>query len=155
MEELGVPVRKVSPLDLELVLSHTAPLWGEMRGQSLFLTGGTGFFGCWLVESFCYINRLLGLGAEMTILTRDPEAFAQKCPHLASDPAVTLHAGDVRNFVFPDREYRCVIHAATETRARKTEEAPLEMLSTIIAHTKLRSSCSQVRELCTAGSLPA
>jgi dTDP-glucose 4,6-dehydratase len=136
MEELGVPVRKVSPLDLELVLSHTAPLWGEMRGQSLFLTGGTGFFGCWLVESFCYINRLLGLGAEMTILTRDPEAFAQKCPHLASDPAVTLHAGDVRNFVFPDREYRCVIHAATETRARKTEEAPLEMLSTIIAGTE-------------------
>jgi dTDP-glucose 4,6-dehydratase len=88
------------------------------------------------VESFCYINRLLGLDAKMTILTRSPEAFAQKCLHLVSDPAVSLHAGDVRSFDFPAGEYRCVIHAATESWARQSEEAPLEMLSTIVAGTE-------------------
>lgn len=122
--------------DLDLVLAHTVPQWQEMRGQRLFLTGGTGFFGCWLVESFCHINRALGLDAEVTILTRNPEAFAQKCPHLVSDPAVTLHAGDVRSFAFPGGEYRYVIHAATETWARQAVEAPLELLSTIIAGTE-------------------
>jgi dTDP-glucose 4,6-dehydratase len=100
------------------------------------LTGGTGFFGCWLVESFCHVNQMLSLGAEITILTRSPEAFSKKCPHLASDPAVKLHVGDVRNFVFPSGEYRYVIHAATEARARQAEEAPLEMLSTIVAGTE-------------------
>jgi dTDP-glucose 4,6-dehydratase len=119
-----------------LILSHTTPLWGELRGQRIFLTGGTGFFGCWLVESLCSINRLLGLDAKMTILTRNPDAFAQKCPHLVSDPAVSLHAGDVRSFVFPAGEYRYVIHAATESWARQAEEAPLEMLSTIVAGTE-------------------
>lgn len=129
-------VNRLTRQDMELVLTHTAPLWDELRGQRILVTGGTGFFGCWLVESFCHINRLLNLDARMTILTRNPEAFAQKCPHLASDPAVNLRRGDVRSFVFPDGEFRYVIHAATETWARQTADAPLEMLSTIIAGTE-------------------
>jgi nucleoside-diphosphate-sugar epimerase len=122
--------------DLDFVLENTSALWEELRGQRLFLTGGTGFFGCWLVESFCHVNRTLNLGAKMTILTRSPEAFARKCPHLAADPSVALHAGDVRAFEFPQGEHRYVIHAATDTRATQAAAAPLEMLSTIIAGTE-------------------
>jgi nucleoside-diphosphate-sugar epimerase len=122
--------------DLELIAANTQGLWDELRGQRVFITGGTGFFGCWLVESFCFMNRLLGLGAEATILTRNPEAFARKCPHLASDAAITLWAGDVRNFAFADGNYAYVIHAATEARAKQAEEAPREMLSTIVAGTE-------------------
>jgi nucleoside-diphosphate-sugar epimerase len=122
--------------DLELIAAKTQGSWDELRGERVFITGGTGFFGCWLVESFCFMNHLLGLGAEATILTRNPAAFAQKCPHLASDTAVTLHAGDVRSFVFPDGEYRYVIHAATEASAKQATGAPLEMLSTIVAGTE-------------------
>src|ERR1700692_2627924 len=98
--------QRLSTLDLDLVLAQTRPMWEEMRGQRLFLTGGTGFFGCWLVESFCHVNRELGLGAQATVLSRDPAKFAAKCPHLADDPAVTLHAGDVRDFAFPGGEFR-------------------------------------------------
>lgn len=122
--------------DLELIAANTQGLWAELRGERVFITGGTGFFGCWLVESFCYMNQKLGLGAEATILTRNPEAFGQKCPHLASDPAIKLQAGDVRNFSFPAGEYKCVIHAATEASAKQAAEAPLEMLSTIVAGTE-------------------
>jgi nucleoside-diphosphate-sugar epimerase len=122
--------------DLELIAANTQGLWDELRGQRLFITGGTGFFGCWLVESFCFVNHLLGLGAKATILTRNPEVFARKCPHLASDTAVTLQAGDVCSFLFPEGEYTYVIHAATEARAKQAAEAPLEMLSTIIAGTE-------------------
>jgi nucleoside-diphosphate-sugar epimerase len=122
--------------DLELIAANTPGLWDELRGERVFITGGTGFFGCWLVESFCFVNRLLGLGAEATILTRHPEAFATKCPHLASDPSVTLQAGDVRSFLFPEGEYRYVIHAATDASAKQAAEAPFEMLSTIIAGTE-------------------
>ena len=130
------PANPLPRQDLELILQHTGPLWEEVRGQRILLTGGTGFFGCWLLESFCFVNHRLGLGAEATVLTRNPEAFAQKCPHLAADAAVTLQAGDVRNFSFPAGEYRYVIHAATDASAKQTAEAPLEMLSTIIAGTE-------------------
>ena len=122
--------------DLEFIADQTESLWEELRGRRLFITGGTGFFGCWLMESFCHVNRRFGLGAEATILTRNPEAFAQKCPHLASDRAVTLHRGDVRSFAFSEGDFHYVIHAATEAREKQAKEAPLEMLSTIIAGTE-------------------
>jgi nucleoside-diphosphate-sugar epimerase len=118
--------------DLNHILSETRPLWDELRNQSIFITGGTGFFGCWLLESFSHINRQLSLNARATVLTRDPAAFALKCPHLATDPALTLLAGDVRKFDFPDGEFPYVIHAATETSGKQAAEHPLDMLTTIV-----------------------
>ena len=128
--------KPISREDLDHILAETRGIWEEMRGQRVFMTGGTGFFGCWLVESFCHVNRALGLGARATVLSRDPEAFARKAPHLASDPGVTLVAGDVRDFAFPAGEFRYVIHAATEASAKQAAEEPLEMLSTILAGTE-------------------
>jgi len=126
----------LSIADLDMILSNTRELWEEMPGQRVFITGGTGFFGCWLVESFCHVNRTLGLGSRATVLTRDPAKFRTKCPHLASDPAITLVAGDVRDFEFPAGEFRFVIHAATEASAKQAAEEPQEMLSTILAGTE-------------------
>ena len=126
----------LSKVDLNLILANTQELWSEMRGQRIFVTGGTGFFGCWMVESFCHVNRELGLGAQATVLSRAPAKFRAKCPHLTSDPAVTLLEGDVRDFDFPAGEFAYVIHAATETTARMGPDAPLEMLSTIVAGTE-------------------
>ncbi|MDP9038633.1 MAG: NAD-dependent epimerase/dehydratase family protein [Acidobacteriota bacterium] len=128
--------KPISAQDLDHVLEHTRGDWEGMRGQALFLTGGTGFFGCWLVESFCHANRALGLGARVTVLTRDAARFRAKAPHLANDPAVSLHEGDVRDFAFPAGEFRYVIHAATEASAKQAAEEPLEMLSTILAGTE-------------------
>jgi nucleoside-diphosphate-sugar epimerase len=123
-------------VDLDHIFIATKHLWEEMRNQRIFITGGTGFFGCWLVESFCHINRRLALNARATVLTRSPAAFAAKAPHLTSDPSITLLAGDVRDFAFPDGDFRFVIHGATEASARQAAEAPLDMLSTILAGTQ-------------------
>jgi nucleoside-diphosphate-sugar epimerase len=131
-----VPEARVEGRDLELVLGHTLREWEGVRGQRVFLTGGTGFFGCWLVESFCHANRSLELDARLTILTRNPEAFAERCPHLAADSAVTLLKGDVRSFEFPSGEFQYVIHAATETNARIAAEAPVDLRSTIVEGTR-------------------
>jgi nucleoside-diphosphate-sugar epimerase len=122
--------------DLDLILAQTKDLWNEMRDQRVFITGGTGFFGCWLVESFCHINRRLDLGAQATVLSRDPAKFLAKSPHLAGEKAITLHAGDVRNFAFPAGEFAYIIHAATETTAKPDANRPLQLLSTILAGTE-------------------
>ena len=122
--------------DLDAILAVTSPLWQQMRGERLFVTGGTGFFGCWLVESFLHCNRVLRLGAEVTVLTRDAESFLRKVPHLRAERALTLHAGDVRSFDFPDGHFGFVLHAATEASAKQLAEQPHEMLSTILAGTE-------------------
>ena len=130
-----MPSPPLSVADLNHVLTHTAYLWDELRNQGIFITGGTGFFGTWLTESFVHINRTLNLNAHATLLTRSPRAFTRKCPHLASDPAITLLEGDVRNFSYPDGDFGFVIHAATEASALQLAENPDEMLTTILEGT--------------------
>jgi nucleoside-diphosphate-sugar epimerase len=122
--------------DLERVLLHTRPLWDEVRGRRIFLTGGTGFFGCWLVESFLYVNQALSLHADVSVLTRDASAFLKKCPHLANNPSLHLVTGDVCALTASGRRYDFVIHAATEASARLLADHPLEMFSTILDGTR-------------------
>ena len=94
------------------ILAHTRELWAELRGQRIFITGGTGFLGRWLLESFAYANAKLDLKAGLTVLTRDPEAFISKAPGLGSDPAISFCRGDVRSFDFPEIEHPFIIHGA-------------------------------------------
>ena len=129
-------VRPLPPEDLDHVLHHTRELWKEMRGQSIFISGGTGFFGMWLLESFVRANDSLGLGARAVVLTRDPHAFAKKAPHLASRADLEFIPGDVRTFAFPPGRFDYVIHAATEASAKLNDEAPHEMLDAILGGTR-------------------
>jgi dTDP-glucose 4,6-dehydratase len=119
--------------DLEHVLELTEPVWSEARGQRFFVTGGTGFFGMWLLESFAHINRRLNLGASMTVLTRAPQAFAGRAAHVLGRGDVQLVEGDVRCFSLPRGEFRFVIHAAAEA---SVSIAPAEMLDTIVEGTR-------------------
>jgi dTDP-glucose 4,6-dehydratase len=122
--------------DLEHVLKHTCGLWDELRGKRVFLTGGTGFFGCWLLESFTAASDRLDLGAEAVVLTRNPDAFRRKVPHLAGHPAVRLHGGDVRGFRFPDGPFSHVIHAAAEVSGSLHDLKPPVLLDTIVEGTR-------------------
>lgn len=131
-----MPCRPLPPEDLDHVLKHTLPLWEEARGRAFFITGGTGFFGMWLLESFAHINDRLGLGMRATVLTRSPESFAAKAPHLATRSDLTFIRGDVRDFELPDGRFDYIIHAATEASAKLNEEAPDEMFDAIIGGTR-------------------
>ena len=122
--------------DLNHIMAHTQGLWDELAGQRLFITGGTGFFGCWLLESFLWANDHLGLSARATVLTRSPGAFRIKAPHLANHPAIELEEGDVRTFAYPPGEFRYLIHAATDASARLNQAQPALMLDTIIEGTR-------------------
>ncbi|MFH1861853.1 MAG: NAD-dependent epimerase/dehydratase family protein, partial [bacterium] len=121
--------------DLDHILDHTCNLWDELRGERLFITGGTGFFGCWLLESFIWANDHLNLNSRVSVLTRSPDSFRDKVPHLAEHEAVTVLQGDVSTFDFPTGTFSQVIHAATESSVRLNNENPLLMLDTIIEGT--------------------
>jgi len=122
--------------DLDQVLASTRDLWEQLRGRDVFITGGTGFFGLWLLESFAHANEALGLGARAVVLTRDPAAVARKSPHLMARPGLEFVRGDVRDFAFPAGRFPFVIHAATAASAKLNAETPLEMFDTIVAGTR-------------------
>jgi nucleoside-diphosphate-sugar epimerase len=129
-------LKRIDTEDLNHILNHTSGLWEEVRGQNILVTGGTGFFGCWLLESLLWANDQLSLGTRAVVLSRSPGTFAAKAPHLANHPVVRLIEGDVRSFEYPAGEFPIVIHAATEASAKLNQENPLLMFETIVEGTR-------------------
>src|SRR4030095_2548414 len=96
--------------DLDHCLSSMPGIWDELRESRLFITGGTGFFGTWLLETFAWANDELGLNAKATVLTPNPDRFRQKAPHLATHPNIDMLTGDVTTFHFPLGHFSHVVH---------------------------------------------
>jgi len=122
--------------DLDHVLARAGRLWEELRGARLFITGGSGFFGCWLLETFLHANEELELGASVVVLTRNASAFGKKAPHLAAHRDVTLQQGDVRSFEFADGVFSHVIHAAVDARPPRDRRERLVVFDTIVEGTR-------------------
>ncbi len=126
----------IAQADLDHILNHSKEDWLSLRGERLFITGGTGFFGTWLLEALVAANRQLDTKIEAWVLSRAPSAFALRSPHLANASGIHWIAGDVTNFTFPEGTFSHVIHAATAASAHLNETKPSEMLNTIICGTE-------------------
>lgn len=121
-------------LAIDQALAHLFP---ELKGKSILITGGTGFFGKWLLGYLSYANQAHNLNLTLFVLSRNPTNFLQKNPefHLATMDGVRWITGDVRSFRF-DIPVDYVIHAATEASEKLNKEDPAEMLSVTIEGTR-------------------
>lgn len=121
--------------DLEDILGLISGDWDKVRGKRLFITGGTGFFGIWLLESFLHAASRLRLGAHALVLSRSPETFVARAPHLAGHPSLDFHAGDMTDFDFPRGRFDLVVHAATQTVDPSSAD-PLDLFERNVAGTR-------------------
>ncbi|MES2825469.1 MAG: NAD-dependent epimerase/dehydratase family protein [Pseudomonadota bacterium] len=139
--------------DVQLILDKTpAAVWSALCGQRIFITGGTGFVGCWLLEALLWANEQLQLGLSISVLSRSPKAFTAKAPHLANHPIVTLILGDVNDLGNIHELFDIVIHAATDVV--KADADPVAILNNIIQGTRetlaLTQRCNAKRYLLTS-----
>lgn len=126
----------VARADLDHIFSHGEADWLALSGERVFITGGTGFFGTWLLEALTAANQLLGTNIEAWILSRDPAAFARRSPHLANAPGIHWLTGDITDFSFPTGSFSHIIHAATAASAQLNVTRPRKMLDTIVRGTE-------------------
>jgi dTDP-glucose 4,6-dehydratase len=116
-----------------------------LRGANLFITGGTGYIGKWLLEVLLHADAALGLQLQGTVLTRDPAAFAASHPYLArADGPFRFVAGDVRGFELRRAGFTHAIHAATDVVVTNT---PLDTFDVTVDGTR------RVLEACRAGGV--
>ena len=95
--------------DLDHVVQHAAGAFQSLAGARIFITGGTGFVGTWLIESLLRAD----IGTSMVVLTRDADRYYKTNPTVARHPSIQVLEGDVLTFEFPEGEFPYVIHAAT------------------------------------------
>ena len=117
--------------DILDVVARVGPRWETLRGGCILVTGGTGFVGRWLLESFVAANREWRLDAGAIVLTRRPREFTRDAPELVREPAITLHEGDVREAISGSASITHVIHGATPASAALNLADPRSMLEVI------------------------
>ena len=122
--------------DLEHVVACASDVWEELKGKRIFLTGGTGFVGKWLLESLLRADEKFGLRVEVSVLTRNERRFRTSVPHITSHPSVHVIPGDVRRFDGPREAPDFVIHGAADASAELNRTNPLLMADTIVHGTR-------------------
>jgi dTDP-glucose 4,6-dehydratase len=122
--------------DLDAILTLAADDLRTLDGARIFMTGGTGFIGTWMLETFHHAIVQQGLALEIVILTRDPRRFAQKAPHLASQKRFQFMRGDVFNIPESEGVFSHVIHGATDASAALNESDPRRMFDTVLTGTR-------------------
>jgi nucleoside-diphosphate-sugar epimerase len=113
------------------------PVWDALKGKSLFLTGGTGFFGKWLLFTLARANEVLDLNLSVHILSRNPAKFMHQYPLFASQKNCFFFEGDIRDFSLPKGEsYDFCIHGAASASAKLNSESPLQMFDEVFLGTR-------------------
>lgn len=126
--------------DFLQIFDDAALSFQKIKGAHIFLTGGTGFIGTWLLEAISFANVRLPTKIRVTILTRNPDRFEEKFPHLFCADEYCFIAGDIVDLpvakLLSQGPYTHLIHAATDASADMNENNPLQMFDTVVLGTR-------------------
>jgi dTDP-glucose 4,6-dehydratase len=122
--------------DLDWVLSLTPSFWTRFRNSRIFITGGTGFIGNWLIQSVQRANDALGSQIELVILTRDAQNALTRHPRILSRPDIHLIEGDIASFDEPPGPLDLCIHAATDVVTSVHTSNALQHFDSIVNGTR-------------------
>jgi dTDP-glucose 4,6-dehydratase len=116
--------------DAETVLEGRYERLRELREQHIFISGGTGMLGTWLLELIKVLNERYEFGLRATVISRNAEAFAVRWPHLGLQKWATYKDEDIRYLAELPRDVRFVIHAAALTDRRLFASQPSSVAET-------------------------
>ena len=121
--------------DIDEILRAAAADLEELRGRKIFIAGGTGFFGKWLLAALLAANDRLDLGMALAVLSRAPADFQRKFPEVVRSDLGFL-SGHVADFSTEDIQLDFLIHAAADTTAFTNDVEENERSRAIVAGTQ-------------------
>ncbi|HEY1173766.1 MAG TPA: NAD(P)-dependent oxidoreductase [Verrucomicrobiae bacterium] len=110
--------------DAEAVIEGRTQNLQALRNQHIFITGGTGFLGTWLLELINVLNEKHSFGIKVTAFSRNAKSLASRWPQLGQQSWLKLTEGDIRHFTELPRDVRYIIHAAALTDRRLLASQP-------------------------------
>jgi len=116
--------------DAEAVLAGRADRLSALRGQHVFVSGGTGILGTWLLELIKVLNENHDFGLKVTVFSRNARSFGVRWPHLGQAPWARWQEGDIRYISELPRDVRYIVHAAALTDRRLFASHPSAVAET-------------------------
>ncbi|MCD7749655.1 MAG: NAD-dependent epimerase/dehydratase family protein, partial [Oscillospiraceae bacterium] len=123
--------------DLECFAAQKQIPWQQLRGKTVFLTGGTGLIGSTLVSGLLYANQVHGLDLTVVLLVRNIErAKAQFAAQLGDSNALQMVEGTVEHLPALSMPIDYLIHGASPTASTYFVEHPVETIFTAVNGTE-------------------
>lgn len=118
--------------DVKVIHDRLGPALASLQNKKILITGGTGFFGRWLLQILCSLVRDENYQIDIYVLSRNPDRFIKEHATFPFQQFVTFIVGDVTDFKLPDIEIDYLIHMATtaaeETFAGEDQLKKLDLL---------------------------
>lgn len=125
--------------DLQSIIKAASNSFDALASSHIFLTGGTGFIGTWMLEAIRLYNKVERHPIQVTVLTRNPDGFRRTHPHLFDHPYFYYVTGDIVNLPIKElmeaKKFSHLIHGATDASAELNDVNPLKMFDTIVLGT--------------------
>ena len=104
--------------DIDLLIGRSRLDLDKIAGKKILVTGGTGFFGIWLVLALIEIKKRVKGDLEIYLISRDPAAFLARHAQHVIEGSVTFLAGDIKTInIGRDIAVTHVFHMATTSAA--------------------------------------
>ena len=104
--------------DIDLLIDRSRLDLDKIAGKKILVTGGTGFFGIWLVLALIEIKKRVKGDLEIYLISRDPAAFLARHAQHVIEGSVTFLAGDIKTInIRRDIAVTHVFHMATTSAA--------------------------------------
>jgi nucleoside-diphosphate-sugar epimerase len=98
--------------DLKNIAERVSSFWP--KNQNFLLTGATGFFGRWMVESLAYLEETVTTGNRYHVISRQkPTDVFQKIPVLKKS-FFYFHQLDLQNPVSFKEKFEFILHGAAD-----------------------------------------
>lgn len=123
--------------DVALAIARSGADFSLLRGKRILVTGGTGFFGVWMLTALCQIFETLKGDFHIAVITRDSKAFLGLNPQFDSFQHLRFLNGDIRSIDLGGESFSHLIHMAT-TSANETfsKERQINKIDLLYAGTR-------------------
>jgi nucleoside-diphosphate-sugar epimerase len=132
-------------IELSRLIWTTEVRLRTLSGASILITGATGWFGVWLLETLCAADDMLQLGIRITAVSRNPERFTARFPGFAGDRRINWIKTDIRELKPVFGGFSHVIHAAADTSMDSDRDAPQRFFETILEGARRALAAAETR----------
>ncbi len=117
--------------DVTAVITKQNVKLDALRGKHIFISGGTGFLGTWLLEIIKELNSTYDFKIRVTVFSRKAKDFARKHTQFDNLDYITYINGDIRYLSELPLDTEYIIHAASVSDRRLAASTPNAVADTI------------------------
>ena len=111
--------------DLNFICDNCLPELKNIANKSILITGGSGFFGKWFIESIAFANINFSLNISITVITRNKLSFLLTNPKFKQFKFLTIVESNILERQIIEGNFDYLLHMAT-TSAQETFNGELD-----------------------------